>query len=115
MGRSIEEKKPLHDLEIEIFGVSHEMIGAYLLDWWELPYAFVESAMFHHNPFDSRIVNNELLYVMNIANHYSKKHVFNVYHNEDVSDEVFDALEINRNDAEVEIKKTIMAMGGLDD
>ena len=33
-----------------LFGVEHTKLGAALLDTWELPHAFVEVALTHHDP-----------------------------------------------------------------
>lgn len=57
--------------EKEKFNVNHQEIGAYLLDWWQLPYAYVEAAMYHHRPSSENVINKELLYVVHLANYYS--------------------------------------------
>jgi HD-like signal output (HDOD) protein/CheY-like chemotaxis protein len=41
---------PLHEAELEILGVSHAEIGAYLLGIWGLPYSIVEGVAYHHAP-----------------------------------------------------------------
>lgn len=43
--------------EIDIFGVSHANIGAYLLGVWNLPNPVVEAVAYHHNP--SKAVEHE--------------------------------------------------------
>lgn len=65
----------LINLELDGYNVTHQDIGAYLLNWWELPHAYVEAAMYHHRPNDERIVNHELVGVVHLANYYSLKHV----------------------------------------
>lgn len=65
----------LLDEERQEFGITHQDIGAYLLNWWELPYAYSEAAMYHHMPSDDRVVNKELVSVVHIANYYSLVHV----------------------------------------
>lgn len=40
----------LHQAEMELYGVSHAEIGAYLLGLWGLPYAIVEAVANHHDP-----------------------------------------------------------------
>jgi len=42
--------RPQHEVEIEIIGVSHAEVGAYLLGLWGLPYPIVEAVAYHHNP-----------------------------------------------------------------
>jgi len=63
----------LINLELDVYNVTHQDIGAYLLNWWELPHAYVEAAMYHHRPHDERIVNHELVGVVHLANYYSLK------------------------------------------
>jgi putative nucleotidyltransferase with HDIG domain len=45
-----EGARPLHDAEMEVLGVTHTQIGAYLLRLWHLPEAVVEAVAFHHRP-----------------------------------------------------------------
>lgn len=59
------------EAEREIMSISHQEIGAYLLNWWELPQPIVESALFHHNPLDEIIIYKELVCVVHIADCYS--------------------------------------------
>ena len=63
----------IFEAEREIMSISHQEIGGYLLNWWELPQPIVESALFHHSPLDERIVNKELVCVVHIADYYSWK------------------------------------------
>lgn len=44
------DPRPLHELEMEAFGVSHAEVGAYLLGVWGLPFSLVEIAAYHHRP-----------------------------------------------------------------
>lgn len=57
--------------EIKKLGVSHQKIGCYILNWWELPLPIVESAMFHHSPGNKNIFNKELVAAVHIAQHYA--------------------------------------------
>ena len=57
--------------EMEFLAVSHAEIGAYLLSWWELPYSIVETALFHHNPFDQRVIDKELVALVHLAEGYA--------------------------------------------
>lgn len=57
------------DLEEERIGVTHQDIGGYLLNWWGLPYPIVETAFFHHQPLDERVMNKELLSAVNISSY----------------------------------------------
>ena len=54
--------------EREKFGVAHNELGGYLLHWWQLPYALVEAALYHHEPLAEHVVHKELLCLVHIAN-----------------------------------------------
>lgn len=74
--KAVEGVDPEKDLfyyyeEMSILPTSHSELGAYLLAWWGLPYPVVESALFHHNPFDERVFDRELVSLVHIAGIYS--------------------------------------------
>ena len=59
---------PWHDdKELALFGSTHTDIGAYLLNWWGLPFALMEASRYHHIPEDPRVVNRELVSVIHLA------------------------------------------------
>ncbi len=41
---------PIYDIEMELMGVTHAEIGAYLLGLWGLPWPIVEAVAHHHAP-----------------------------------------------------------------
>ncbi|MBC8288284.1 MAG: HDOD domain-containing protein [Nitrospinae bacterium] len=51
--RCKEEKENLFDLELELLGMSHARVGAYLLKEWGLPKKIYEPVAFHHQPLKS--------------------------------------------------------------
>ncbi len=51
--------------------VYHQEIGAHFLDLWDLPFTIYETALYHHRPLDVRIVNNELVSIIHIAQYYA--------------------------------------------
>lgn len=103
--RSNEEKVTVSSLEKELFGVTHQDLGAYLLDWWELPFAYVEAAMHHHRPLDRRVVNSELLSVIHIANFYSNKFFMNGDENLLLDEAAFEKLNITKKEVEIVIDR----------
>jgi len=46
-----EEVKSFESVEKEIIGITHSEIGAKLLEYWNLPSAYIDVARFHHQPF----------------------------------------------------------------
>lgn len=61
----------INSLEKDKFKIDHEELGGYLLQWWDIPYAIVESALYHHNPMSSSDTHRELVSMIHIADHYS--------------------------------------------
>jgi HD-like signal output (HDOD) protein/ActR/RegA family two-component response regulator len=57
--------------EYEVFGFSHQDIGGFLLNWWQVPYGAVESALYHHIPNSSQVINRELVCVVHLADYYA--------------------------------------------
>lgn len=84
----------LMELEVSKFGISHQEMGALLLDWWDLPYPIVEATLYHHSPFNQNIINKEIVQVVHLANHYAwiilKKKLFI----EVLDERVFEVLNI---------------------
>ncbi len=56
------------EMERRLMGVTHQELGGYLLNWWELPLPIVEAALYHHTPLDEKVINRELLCVVHLAN-----------------------------------------------
>lgn len=48
-----EEVVPLHQLEREILGYDHGLVGAELMRLWRLPEALISSACWHHSPMEA--------------------------------------------------------------
>ncbi len=61
----------LSKLEKEKFGVTHAELGGYLLDWWALPYAVVECALFHNTPLHAAIINPQPVMAVHLASYYA--------------------------------------------
>ncbi len=60
-------------IEKEHLGFTHETLGGLLLEWWDFPFALVESAMYHHEPEHTSIINRTLISVLYIADQYALK------------------------------------------
>jgi HD-like signal output (HDOD) protein/CheY-like chemotaxis protein len=100
---SIEKgKNNLLQIEEEYLAVTHQQTGGYLLKWWELPYPIVEAALYHHTPFASGIINHELIYAVNVAQHYASVILKNQF-SDTFDPYVFSALGIAQNQFEQEL------------
>ena len=69
--KSQDEGLDILTLEKTTYGITHQEAGGYLLKWWELPLPIVESALYHHQPLDKRIVFVELVNCVHIAQKYA--------------------------------------------
>ncbi len=83
-----------HDLEREVIGFSHEELGGYLLDLWGLPYPIIEAALYHHDPMNPNIINQELVKAVHLANHYAWKSMKYLKYDNYLNTEVFESLGI---------------------
>jgi len=100
--RAEKENTSLLQIEEEFLNVTHQQTGGYLLRWWELPHPIIEAALYHHTPFASGIINHELIYAVNIAQHYA--HIILKNQLSDTLDpRVFPALGIIQSQFEEEI------------
>lgn len=64
--------RPLHEAEIELWGVAHDTLGAYLLGLWGLPHSIVEAVAYHHRPWERPPIGTappvlDLLHLLYIA------------------------------------------------
>jgi HD-like signal output (HDOD) protein/CheY-like chemotaxis protein len=102
--RNEKEKLTLNEIEMNEFSVNHSKTGGYLLKWWDLPFPIMESALFHHTPLDSRIVNKELVCAIHLVQKYTNRFDSNIV--EDVFyEEVFEILGINKEDFEESLQE----------
>jgi HD-like signal output (HDOD) protein len=60
--------RQLSDVEKEELGVSHGLVGAYLLGVWGLPFVLSEALMFHHDPSAVTEGGTEIIAALHLAN-----------------------------------------------
>lgn len=93
-----DESRLMSDIEKEIYGVCHQDLGGFLLNSWDLPFAYVETAMFHHRPLDFRVINRELVCVTHLA-HYFADHSDDLGTSQ-LDPKVFRVLKITQDEVE---------------
>lgn len=93
-------KRDITSLESEMIGTNHQIIGGYLLNWWEIPHPIVEAAMFHHDPLNSVVINKELVSVVHLANYYSWELLEDDVFKEHLEEGVFEFLGIEKQGVE---------------
>ena len=94
------------EAEREVLGISHSLLGAYLLDWWNLPYPIVEVAMFHHDLGASGLMNSKVTALVHIADFYTYK-VLDLQPHSALMVEAFDIIKIKREKIEAKIEEFI--------
>ncbi len=74
---SKEPEDHIIEKEMERFKIDHATIGAYLLNWWELPLNIVEVAMSHHSPKEENIKNQDITSIVHLSSQCAWYLIFN--------------------------------------
>jgi HD-like signal output (HDOD) protein len=106
------EKKDVSIVELEnkAFETNHEEIGGYLLQWWDIPLPIVESALYHHDPFNENIINKQIV----LAAHIAEKYAWDILGIEfyfEFDERVFYELKIDQDKFEMKLKDTLELSG----
>ncbi|MBN2705034.1 MAG: HDOD domain-containing protein [Deltaproteobacteria bacterium] len=64
--------RDLLQLEKELLGADHAELGAYLLNWWNMPYPLVEAALYHNNPLAVLSPNRQNVVLLHIADYLAR-------------------------------------------
>lgn len=94
----------LLELEFGEYKVTHQEIGGYLMDLWDLPFPAIEVALYHHRPLDNNIINTELVSCVHIAQHYAWK-VMNEDTSIELLPEVFQKIGITQQEFEEKLAR----------
>ncbi len=64
----LQPKRPIDELEMELFGITHAHIGALLVQHWQLPKEIIEVVGLHHSPDIGNVaLGNPLVRLVNLA------------------------------------------------
>lgn len=94
----------LQTLEKNTFNFTHEELGSFLLNWWQLPYPIVEVALNHSSPLNSNKLYRDIVCIVHLADYYSWK-VLHENFMPKIDNEVYKYLNINKQDCENTIYK----------
>lgn len=83
----------LGEIEKSILGYSHERIGVYILDWWNLPAYIVEAAYCHHDPYSAVLIPKEIIALIYTADMYAWEIIEKVRCVGDIVPGVFEVLK----------------------
>jgi len=89
--------------KMEFIDITHQELGAYLLNWWELPQIMVESSLYHHDPLDENVTDKELMCLLYIADTCSWNFICEGA-NLALDPEVLDLLAVSKDDIDQIIK-----------
>ncbi len=92
------------EIETEIIGAPHTLLGGYLLKWWNLPYPVIEVTLFHHNPLKEGVVNQKVASLTYISDFYASKFL-GMKPYSPLNEEIFAVLETDRETIEDKIRK----------
>ena len=106
------EKKDVSIVELEnkAFETNHQEIGGYLLQWWDIPLPIVESALYHHDPFNENIINKQIVLAAHIAEKYAWD-ILGIKFFFEFNERVFDELKIDQEKFEMKLKDTLELSG----
>jgi HD-like signal output (HDOD) protein len=95
--------------KMEFIDITHQEIGAYLLNWWELPQVMVESALYHHDPLDENVTDKEVMCLLNVADICSWSFIYGD-DNLAVDPKVLEHLDVTRDDLDRIIRELQFCM-----
>lgn len=101
------QEKTLIEIEQEILGATHTRLGAYLLNWWNLPSYLVEGCLFHHEPLEDDIHDREIIALLHIADIYSWKKLNRSQKIQEIDPAVFLRANIDSEEFKEEIEALI--------
>jgi len=85
--------------ERNFFKYTHEELGSYILNWWQLPSPIVETALRHTKPLSSSKMYRDIVCIVHLADYYSWK-LLHPNFMPTINEEVFSYLKIEKNECE---------------
>ncbi len=92
------------ELENDEYVANHQVVGAYFLDQWDLPFPIYEVALYHHNPLAPAVIFHELVCAVHIAEAYAWKALSGDKY-VPVKPEVFEKLGITKEEFEKKLAR----------
>jgi HD-like signal output (HDOD) protein len=89
------ETEDICQIEKRILGHTHQQLGGYLLNWWELPYPLVEAAMNYRDPLVEDVVHKDITSLVHVASHTAWDMLGENQFQTKIHPEVFTYLNIN--------------------
>lgn len=60
------ERSPI-DVENEVIDLNHGLLGAFLMDWWNMPMCIVETCLQHHDPLADHVMHKDEIAAIHLA------------------------------------------------
>jgi HD-like signal output (HDOD) protein len=92
-------------LEQQELGVTHDRLGAYLLDWWNLPAGLVEACLYHHDPLNESVYHPAILALVNLVDSASWRMIRYVDELPPPQSPLYTIAGISRESLEIELAK----------
>jgi putative nucleotidyltransferase with HDIG domain len=92
----LQPKRPICEIEMELFGITHNFIGAELASHWHLPPEIIEAVGLHHSPRSNYFsLSNSLAKMVNIAERLTPDFGIAEHTNNSISDNEWGDLGID--------------------
>ena len=83
--KTLEENTTIREVEKSLIGESHDIVGAWLMAKWKLPWTFVDVAKYHHMVNESPEDNKAAVAIISFADRLSWLHYAGLHSNFDVT------------------------------
>jgi len=89
--------KPIDQRFEDEFGMSHTMVGSYLLHWWQMPLSIYECARHYTTPSEASQTNGYYITLIHIASYYAWRaiNIEFLNHNLDMAAINYHAIDID--------------------
>ncbi|MBT5469770.1 MAG: HDOD domain-containing protein [Nitrospina sp.] len=106
----VEDERPLSELEIEKFGISHSELGAeFIGKWWPVSEIVVKSVRRHHNPPPTKKIIPKIPRLVNWANQIANNNDMHnglPMHYHPLDENIFPRLKLSNDELELIVEKT---------
>ena len=59
--------------------ISHEKLGAAILNLWGMPSDLIECALYHNDPYNKNVTNKDIVYLIALSNYINS-----IFHNREI-------------------------------
>lgn len=89
------EEKSISEAEIEVFGISHQVVGERLAQKWKLPQIIIDGMLYYTNPAESQEKHTLVISISSLLLKQSHIGFSGDYFEHEISDELWDKAKIS--------------------